>query len=397
MKKPLQFVKGVLVSLFTPLAFAFTAPSAPSLDANAYILIDYNTNKIIAEKNADTRIDPASLTKLMTVFVVDNELKKGRLHPSDEVPISEHAWQTEGSRMFVEVGKKVTVENLIKGVIIQSGNDASVALAEYVAGTEQAFAELMNQYAQLLGMNNTHFMNATGIPNEQHYTTARDLSVLAQALIREFPNSYALYSEKWFTYNGIKQPNRNRLLWNEPNVDGIKTGHSSTAGYCLAASAMKDNMRLISIVVGADSDNARNAQSQQLLRYGFRFYETHRLYQAGQTIESSRIWMGTQRKVKLGIDKDLYVTVPQGEYQKLEAKLHIDPTLRAPVTKGAEQGKLTVSLGDTVVAEAPVISLESVDKGTLWMRVQDYISLGFHKILKSKEADSGASEPQKAT
>lgn len=386
MKNMMRCILSLLLLSITPILNAATIPSAPDLKASAYILVDYNTNKVLAEKNPDTRIDPASLTKLMTMYVIDHELENGRLAWDAEIPISPNAWKTEGSRMFVEAGKQVKAEELIKGIIIQSGNDASVALAEYIAGTEQAFAELMNQYAKKLGMNNTHFTNATGIPDPEHYTTARDLSLLSIALIRDFPDSYKLYSEKWFTFNGIRQPNRNRLLWNAPDVDGIKTGHSSTAGYCLAASALNGNMRLVSVVLGAESDSDRNQQTQQLLRYGFRFYETHRLYKSGQAIQNQRIWMGNKRNVSLGITDDIYVTVPQGQFSKLEAKVEVDPNLKAPVAKGGLQGKLTVRLGETLITEAPVIALEEVKEGTLWMRVQDYISMGFHKILKTKEA-----------
>lgn len=385
MKKMAFLLRGLILAFLSPLAFALTVPSAPDLDASSYILIDYNTNEVLAEKNADVRVDPASLTKLMTMYVVDKELESGRLSLEDEVPISDKAWRSEGSRMFIETGKKVSVNDLIRGIIIQSGNDASVALAEYVAGSESAFADLMNQYAKKLGMVNSHFTNATGMPDGEHYSTAKDISLLSQALIRDFPDSYKLYSEKWFSYNGIKQPNRNRLLWRDADVDGIKTGHSSTAGFCLAASAKRGDMRLISVVLGANSDGQRNQHSQQLLRYGFRFYETHRLYSAGEMIQSPRIWMGTQKKVKLGVTEDIYVTVPHGKYQSLEAKIHVDKNLRAPVQKGALQGKLTVSLGDELITQTSVVALEDIQEGSLWMRLQDYISMGFYKILKPKE------------
>jgi len=381
------FLKGICLFLIPTLALALTIPSAPDLDVEAYILTDFHTNKVLAEKNSEQRIDPASLTKMMTVYVIDEELKHGRITEQDEVNISEKAWKAEGSRMFIESGKKVQVGDLLKGIIIQSGNDASVAMAEYVAGTEEAFADLMNQYAKKLGMNDTHFVNATGMPNDNHYTTARDLNILSQAIIRDFPESYSLYSQKWYTFNNIKQRNRNRLLWRDPSVDGIKTGHSSTAGYCLAASGEKDDMRLISIVVGAASDTERTQSTQQLLRYGFRFYETHRLFPARQAIENPRIWMGTKKKVGLGITDDLYITIPHGEYSNLDAKIHVAAdSMRAPVTQGTQQGTLTVKLGDTLIAERPVISLEDVQKGTIWMQFQDYVSLGLHKILKPKDS-----------
>ncbi|MGE4349112.1 MAG: D-alanyl-D-alanine carboxypeptidase family protein [Candidatus Berkiella sp.] len=388
MNKFSRYLKGCYLALFSPFVFAFSVPSAPDMNVQSYILVDYHSNKVLAEKDSEKRIDPASLTKMMTVYIVDAELESGRLSLDQEIAVSDKAWRTEGSRMFVETGKKIKVDDLLKGVIIQSGNDASVALAEYVAGTEEAFAELMNQQAAKLGMKNTHFTNATGIPDSNHYTTAKDLSILSQALVRDFPDSYKVYSEKWFTFNGIRQPNRNRLLWSEPTVDGIKTGHSSTAGFCLAASALKDGMRLISIIVGAENDNQRNQYSQQLLRYGFRFYETHRLFEAQKPIESSRIWMGTKKNVSLGLTQDLYITIPQGTYKDIDAKIHVEKNLQAPVAKGSLQGKLTVSIADNLVAEQPLIALEGVDKGSLWMRVQDYVSLGFHKVLKSKESEA---------
>lgn len=386
MKKKLIYVQGILSLLIPMMAMALTIPKAPTINAEAYVLMDYHTEMLLAEKNAHERIDPASLTKIMTMYVIDVELQTGRISEEDEVTVSEKAWRSEGSRMFIESGKKVSVSDLIKGIIIQSGNDASVAMAEYIAGTEQAFAGLMNQHAKKLGMKNTHFTNSTGMPDEEHYSTAYDMAILSKHIIKDFPESYDLYSQKWFTYNGIKQRNRNRLLWRESYVDGIKTGHSSTAGYCLAASGEKDGMRLISIIAGSLSDSARTQNTQQLLRYGFRFYETHKLFAANDAIEKPRIWMGTQRKVGLGVSDDLYITIPHGEYSNLDAKIHVADSMRAPIKQGQYQGKLTVKLGDTLIAERPVISLEDVNKGTLWMRLQDYVSLGIHKILKPKDS-----------
>ncbi len=360
-------------------------PTPPDVAAEAYILIDFHSGKTLAEKESKKRIDPASLTKMMTIYVFDHELQNGHFKLEDEVAVSENAWKTEGSRMFVPVGKKIQVKDLLRGIIIQSGNDATVALAEYTAGSEKAFADLMNQYAQRLGMKDTHFVNSTGIPNPEHYTTAHDLSLLATAIISQFPETYKIYSEKWFTFNGIKQPNRNRLLWREPYVDGIKTGHSSTAGYCLAASGQKDNMRLISILVGAQSESERTEQTLQLLRFGFRFYETHHLFQANTTLNEPRVWMGDRKKLSLGINRDLYITIPQGQYKSLDAKMNIDKSLTAPINKGENHGKLVVKLGDELIAEMPLVALENVDKGTMWNRFSDYVSLGFHKILNPAE------------
>ncbi len=382
-----------LLSLFTLSQPVQSAPvpikaEPPEISADAFILVDYQSNKVLAEKEPDKRIDPASLTKMMSVYVVDNELASGKITLNDEVPISESAWKTEGSRMFVQVGNKLPVKDLLNGVIIQSGNDATVALAEYVAGTEASFAGMMNQYAKKLGMTNTHFANATGIPNPDHYTTARDLSLLSRALIRDFPKTYKIYSEKWFTYNNIKQPNRNRLLWIEPYVDGIKTGHSSTAGYCLAASGEKDGMRLISVVLGAQSDKERTNQTLSLLRYGYRFFETRRLFSANTMVNEPRVWMGARKKVKLGLKEDLFITLPQGQYSSLEAKMNISKEITAPVKKGESHGSLVVMLGDTLIAETPLIAIEDVKAGSMWERFTDYLSLNISKMLSSKDTAS---------
>lgn len=365
-------------------------PTAPEVDAEAYVLVDFHSGKVLAEKDSKKRIDPASMTKMMTVYVFDHELQNGHFTLEDEVAVSENAWKTEGSRMFVPVGKKIQVKDLLRGIIIQSGNDATVALAEYVAGSEKAFADLMNQYAQKLGMNDTHFMNSTGIPHPEHYSSAYDMSLLASAIISQFPETYKIYSEKWFTFNGIKQPNRNRLLWREPYIDGIKTGHSSTAGYCLAASGQKDNMRLISVLAGAKSESDRTEQTLSLLRFGFRFFETHHLFQANTTLNEPRVWMGDRKKLSLGINRDLYITIPQGQYKSLDAKMNIDKSLTAPINKGENHGKLVVKLGDELIAEMPLVALENVEKGTMWNRLSDYVSLGFHKILTpTEEAQQG--------
>ncbi len=381
----------VLTLLFSTQAGAsipYVAPTPPEVTSPAYILVDFHSGKVLAEKEPDKRIDPASLTKMMTVYVIDNEIKNGRFSWKDEVPISENAWKTEGSRMFIPVGKKIAVEELVKGIIIQSGNDAAVALAEFSAGSEQAFADLMNQYAQNLKMTNTHFMNSTGIPHPDHYTTARDLSILANAIIADFPETYKVYSEKWFTFNGIKQPNRNRLLWREPYIDGIKTGHSSTADYCLAASGQKDNMRLISILVGAKTESDRTEQTLQLLRYGFRFFETHHLFESNTQLNNARVWMGDHKNVALGIQQNFYITIPQGQYKSLDAKMNINKHITAPVKKGETYGKVVVKLGDNLITEIPLVALENVNQGTVWNRLSDYISLSVQKMINS----SGSSE-----
>lgn len=383
---------GILLVSFTTFAAIIPSPTPPEVEATAFVLADFHSGRVLAEKESRKRIDPASLTKMMAVYVVDHELQSGRIKLDSEVPISENAWRTEGSRMFVPTGKKIPVKDLLQGVIIQSGNDATVALAEFIAGSEQSFAELMNQYAKQLGMKDTHFANSTGIPNPEHYTTAYDLSLLARALIAEFPETYKIYSTKWFTFNGIKQPNRNRLLWREPYIDGIKTGHSSTAGFCLAASGQKDNMRLISILVGADTEAARTEQTLQLLRYGFRFFETHQLFQANTPLNDARIWMGDRKTVPLGLANNLFITIPQGSYKSLDAKMNINKGITAPITKGGNYGSLVVKLGDELITEVPLISLESINSGTLWSRLSDYVSMGIHKMLNSKDTQIVDSE-----
>lgn len=375
-----------LFSISTQLVAAIShTPTPPDIDAAAYVLVDFHSGQILAEKESEQRIDPASLTKMMSVYIIDHELKSGRFTLETEVPISENAWRTEGSRMFIPVGKKVSVKDLLYGCIIQSGNDATVALAEFVAGSESAFADLMNQYAKMLGMNDSHFVNSTGIPNAEHYTTARDLAILSRAVIKEFPETYKVYSEKWFTFNGIKQPNRNRLLWREPYIDGIKTGHSSSAGYCLSASGQKDNMRLISIVLGSKTESQRTEQTLQLLRFGFRFYETHQLFQANTPLNEPRIWMGNKKNALLGVQEDVYITIPQGQYKNLDAKLNIDKRITAPVQEGQQYGNIVVKLNDEILIQKPLIALQNVATGSIWNRLSDYVSLGFYNMMNSND------------
>ncbi len=352
-------------------------PSPPKVDAKAYIIVDFESGQVIGELNADKRVEPASITKLMTAYAVFHELKAGTIHLNDEVTISKHAWKAEGSRMFVEVGHKVKVNDLIHGMIIQSGNDASIALAEHIAGTEGTFAQLMNKYAQKLGMKHTHYVNATGLPNPQHYTTARDIATLARDLILQFPDHYKIYSQKRFTWNGISQYNRNRLLWRDPSVDGMKTGHTESAGYCLVASAKRNGQRLITVVLGTKSDNARATISQALLNYGFRFFETHKLYAAGKPITQARIWKGANEQLPLGLRKDLYVTIPRGQYKKLKASMELQTPIEAPADKGARYGTVKVTLGNKVVASRPLVALDAVAEGGLWTRMTDGVRMMF--------------------
>jgi serine-type D-Ala-D-Ala carboxypeptidase (penicillin-binding protein 5/6) len=346
-------------------------PSVPTIAASSFILEDYNTGKILAENNADTKLAPASLTKILTVYVVFNEIKNGHLKLTDRVTISQNAWKTSGSKMFVKVNDQVEVQDLLKGVIIQSGNDASVALAEHVAGNEATFAELMNQHATRLGMVNSHFENSDGLPSDGHYTTARDLAILTNALIKEFPEFYPWFSQKEFTYNKITQQNRNMLLSRDPSVDGVKTGHTEEAGYCLVASALRNGMRLISVVMGTESVNARANENQTLLNYGFRFFESHRLYEGKKAIQESRIWKGETENVSVGLADDLYVTIPRRRYNDLKATLNIDKQIIAPVKAGDKLGSVTVTLKGEPVATKSLIALKAVEKGGILRQLYD--------------------------
>ena len=368
---------GVAVSWTTVAAASLNVPPPPPVDARAYILMDYDSGQILAESKADERMEPASLTKLMTSYVIYKEMRDGRIKLNDKVTISERAWRMGGSRTFVPVGKKVSVEDLLKGMIVQSGNDATVALAEYVGGSEEVFVSIMNQEAQRLGMTSTHFVDSTGMPNAEHYTTARDLAVLTRAMIREYPDHYELYSMRSFTFNDITQHNRNKLLWRDKSVDGVKTGHTESAGYCLVASAVRDNMRLISVVLGTDSEEARAEESEKLLSYGFRFYETHRLYGANQALSTVRIWKGATEKLPLGLQHELYVTIPRGKYDKLDAQMKFQQPLLAPASKGHVYGSLNVSLEGQPVAVEPLVALDNVAEGDFFQQVMDDIKLWF--------------------
>jgi D-alanyl-D-alanine carboxypeptidase (penicillin-binding protein 5/6) len=352
-------------------------PKPPSIGAKAFILEDFDSGRIIAETDSDKPVEPASITKLMSAYAVFKELHSGNITLNDMVTISENAWRTPGSRMFVEVGKQVSIEDLMQGMIVQSGNDATVALAEYVAGSEGSFAALMNRHAEALGLKDTHFVNSTGLPDPQHYMTARDIALLAAAIIREFPEYYKWYSQKKFTYNDITQYNRNKLLWRDDSVDGMKTGHTDSAGYCLVTSAKKDGMRLISVVLGTDSEKARADASQALLNYGFRFYETHKLYDAGQQLATARVWKGETDTVSLGLDSPLYATVPRGQYKALAASMTINNRIMAPVNKDETLGSVQVQLGDAVIAGKNLVALQGVGEGSFRQRIVDEALLYF--------------------
>jgi len=365
----------VVVHAQTPTAQPAPLPAPPPVGGTSHILMDFASGSILAEKDPDLRVEPASITKIMTTYVVFHELQQGRIKLTDEVPISEKAWSMEGSRMFVDVNSKVPVDELLRGVVIQSGNDASVALAEYVAGSEEAFAGLMNHFAALLGMNNSHFMNATGLPHPEHQTTARDVATLVRALITEFPEHYELYSQKEYTYNNIRQSNRNLLLWRDPTVDGVKTGHTQSAGYCLAASAERENMRLISAIMGTQSEKARADHSQSLLNYGFRFYETVRLYQPQDTLATRQIWKGTVDEVALGVADIWHLTLPRGRYKDLEAHMEVDHRLMAPLAQGTQVGHAVITLDGEELDRRPLVSLTEVPEAGFFGRTWDGIKI----------------------
>ncbi|PRO71161.1 D-alanyl-D-alanine carboxypeptidase [Alteromonas alba] len=358
---------------------AVVIPPPPTVAAAGFVLLDYETGTSIAEQNADMQLAPASLTKIMTVYVIGKELQAGNISLDDEVKISENAWAKnfpDSSKMFIEVGTTVTVHDLLRGIIVQSGNDACVAMAEHIAGSESAFASMMNAHAANLGMNASNFVNSHGLHDPDHYTSPRDMATLSRALVKETPDMYKIYSEKEFTYNGIKQYNRNSLLWDQSlNVDGIKTGHTSDAGYSLITSATQGDMRLVSVVMGTDSERARKVENKKLLRYGFRFYETVTPYKAGDSFVSHRIYMGDRDTVDLGINQSTPITIPRGQVANLEANFELDKNLEAPLAKGEVVGTLYIQLEGEDVAQYPLVTLQEVKEGGLFDRLLDYVTL----------------------
>ena len=352
-------------------------PAPPIIGAKSYLVIDGNSGRELASLDPDKSLAPASLTKLMTAYAIFRALRENQISLDDQVTVSEKAWRTPGSRMFIEVGTQVSVQHLLLGMIVQSGNDASVALAEHVAGTESVFAEVMNQYAATLGMHSSHFENATGLPGEQHYSTARDLATLASAIIHEFSDYYRWYSIREFDYNNISQRNRNSLLWRDSSVDGMKTGHTDDAGYCLVSSAKRDGMRIVSVVLGTASVKSRVDGSQALINYGFRFFETILLFKAGEPVTKARIWKAANEYTPLGLPEDLYITVPRGSYEDVESVLNIPAVLVGPVSAGQPLAELKVSLnGDDLVSE-PLRALNDNPSGSLWQRTRDGVRLWF--------------------
>jgi D-alanyl-D-alanine carboxypeptidase (penicillin-binding protein 5/6) len=380
--------KSFILFLFFLSAVAFQAnadtaepvtPAAPTIAASAYILQDFHTGKVLAENNADTKLAPASLTKIMTVYVALKEISKGHLHLTDLATVSQRARDASGSRMFLEVKQQVKVEDLLKGIIIQSGNDASIALAEHIATQESTFADMMNQQAAQLGMKNSHFQNSDGLPIENHYTTARDLTTLTTALIKEFPEYYPWFSQKEFTFNKIVQHNRNLLLGRDESVDGVKTGFTDDAGYCLVASSLREGMRLISVVMGTKSSKARADENQKLLNYGFRFFESHRLYEGKKPLKDAKLWKGAENTIPLGLAEDLYATIPRRHYNELKATIVVDKKIAAPVKEGDKYGSVNVELKGEIVAQKDLIALKSVEKGNILYRAYDSIMMMMEK------------------
>ncbi|GLX77527.1 D-alanyl-D-alanine carboxypeptidase [Thalassotalea insulae] len=381
-----------LINLFASVALSFASfthaaniiPSPPQINAKGHILLDYTTGKIIAEGNADTLLAPASLTKMMTSYIIGKELQSGNISKHDKVKISENAWATGNpvlsgsSLMFLEVGKEVEVDLLNQGIIVASGNDACIAMAEHIAGSEDAFADLMNAHAEQLGMSSSYFENSHGLDSQEHKTTPRDMATLAIALIRDVPEEYKVYSQKSFTFNNIKQYNRNGLLWDKSmNVDGLKTGHTSQAGYSLVTSATKGDMRLVTVVMGTESERARKVESKKLLNYGFRFFETYTPYKAGEKFVSNRVWMGDKKEVELGILQDTPITIPRGQRKNLQANFELNKQLIAPLAKGAIVGKVFLQLDGEDIGEYPLVTLQEVNEGGIFDRLMDYVKLQF--------------------
>jgi len=370
------------IALFqTALAAPRIIPAPPQLATEGHILLDAATGTVIIEENAEMRLPPASLTKIMTSYIIASEIQQGRISLDDLVPISVKAWKMEGSRMFIREGTEVKVADLIRGIVIQSGNDASVAMAEFIAGDEDAFADVMNQVAQKLGMTRTQFKNATGLPDEGHYTTAKDLSILARALIRDFPEHYKVYKEKYFSYNDIRQANRNSLLWRDDAVDGMKTGHTQAAGFCLVASAEKKDMRLVSVVMGATSERSRSTESQKLINYGFRYFESVKLYDGLESLRRVKVWGGLHESLDVGIEAPARLTIPTGARGALAAEVTLDPVIKAPVSQGQTLGLLRISLEGETLLERPVVALNGVDEAGFVSSLIDEVSLFFLSLF----------------
>ena len=369
----------IVVGIFFPILSSASSlvPPAPQIKATSYILLDAQTNKVIVEYEADERNPPASLTKIMTTYLVEQMIQRGVVERSEKVPVSIKAWKAEGSKMFIREGTEVDLMDLLRGVVIQSGNDASIALAEFVAGDEASFAQMMNEQAEKLGMLNSNFLNSTGLPDEGHYSSARDMALLTKDMIKRFPEHYQLYSERSFKFNNIEQPNRNRLLRYDRSVDGVKTGYTKAAGYCLVASAERNGMRLISVVMGAENDDSRVRESQKLLTYGFRNFETSTIYEESEIVKSAPLFYGVEEVISLGVSQNVSVTIPRGSYEKLEAQIKVPKIIEAPVRKGDVLGELLLMMDEEAIYRTSVISLENYEQAGFFSRFSDYLELIF--------------------
>ena len=375
MKTTFLIVVGIIFPILS--SASSLVPPAPQIKATSYILLDAQTNKVIVEYEADERNPPASLTKIMTTYLVEQMIQRGVVERSEKVPVSIKAWKAEGSKMFIREGTEVDLMDLLRGVVIQSGNDASIALAEFVAGDEASFAQMMNDQAEKLGMLNSNFLNSTGLPDEGHYSSARDMALLTKDMIKRFPEHYQLYSERSFKFNNIEQPNRNRLLRYDRSVDGVKTGYTKAAGYCLVASAERNGMRLISVVMGAENDDSRVRESQKLLTYGFRNFETSTIYEESEIVKSAPLFYGMEDVISLGVSENVSVTIPRGSYEKLEAQIKVPKIIEAPVRKGDVLGELLLMMDEEAIYRTSVISLENYEQAGFFSRFSDYLELIF--------------------
>ena len=375
MKTTFLIITGIILPILS--SASSLVPPPPQIKATSYILLDAQTNKVIVEYEADERNPPASLTKIMTTYLVEQMIQRGVVERSEQVPVSIKAWKAEGSKMFIREGTEVDLMDLLRGVVIQSGNDASIALAEFVAGDEASFAQMMNDQAEKLGMLNSNFLNSTGLPDEGHYSSARDMALLTKDMIKRFPEHYQLYSERSFKFNNIEQPNRNRLLRYDRSVDGVKTGYTKAAGYCLVASAERNGMRLISVVMGAENDDARVRESQKLLTYGFRNFETSTIYEESEIVKSAPLFYGVEEVISLGVSQNVSVTIPRGSYEKLEAQIKVPKIIEAPVRKGDVLGELLLMMDEEAIYRTSVISLENYEQAGFFSRFSDYLELIF--------------------
>ena len=375
MKTTFLIITGIILPILS--SASSLVPPPPQIKATSYILLDAQTNKVIVEYEADERNPPASLTKIMTTYLVEQMIQRGVVERSEQVPVSIKAWKAEGSKMFIREGTEVDLMDLLRGVVIQSGNDASIALAEFVAGDEASFAQMMNDQAEKLGMLNSNFLNSTGLPDEGHYSSARDMALLTKDMIKRFPEHYQLYSERSFKFNNIEQPNRNRLLRYDRSVDGVKTGYTKAAGYCLVASAERNGMRLISVVMGAENDDARVRESQKLLTYGFRNFETSTIYEESEIVKSAPLFYGVEEVISLGVSENVSVTIPRGSYEKLEAQIKVPKIIEAPVRKGDVLGELLLMMDEEAIYRTSVISLENYEQAGFFSRFSDYLELIF--------------------